>query len=146
MKLGAFVPAGAMNEPRVNHTATVLVDGTVLLAGGEQSGGPSTELFYPATEALVAASTMINARSPVTTHTATLLQDGRVLVSWGCDHAGDLPAAELYDPSTQSFSLTGGTAVCRNGGTATLLTDGSVLVVGGGDGTDYFDSADLYEP
>lgn len=89
---------------------------------------------------------MFNDRSPVTTHTATLLQDGRVLVSWGCDHACDVPAAELYDPPTQGFLLDEGTAVCRNGDTATLLTDGSVLVVGGGDGTDYFDSADLYEP
>jgi hypothetical protein len=64
-----------------------------------------------------------------TFHTATLLPNGNVLVAGGGD---DNSTAEIYDPATASFSITGGMETGRSGHTATLLSNGSVLVAGGG--------------
>ena len=64
-----------------------------------------------------------------TYHTATLLPSGKVLVAGGGDENS---TAEVYDPATGSFSITGGMEIGRSGHTATLLPNGSVLVAGGG--------------
>jgi hypothetical protein len=64
-----------------------------------------------------------------TFHTATLLANGTVLVAGGGE---DNSTAEVYDPATGSFSITGGMEIGRSGHTATLLPNGSVLVAGGG--------------
>ena len=83
-------------------------------------------------------------------HTATLLQDGRVLVAGGVDNAV-LASAELYDPTTGTFSPTGDMTVPRVGHTATLLLDGRVLIAGGANDANgtlnkpvY--SAEIYDP
>src|SRR5690348_3529496 len=69
---------GRLNTPRVNHTATLLTDGTVLVAGGFNSGDlASAELYNPASRTWVATGNLNIAR---TWHTATLLQNGIVLV------------------------------------------------------------------
>ena len=85
--------------------------------------------------------------TPRDSHTATLLLDGKVLVAGG---GGDLASAELYDPSSGSWTATGNMNGVRGGHTATLLRDGKVLVVGGGDGTvtswGPLASAELYDP
>ena len=70
-------------------------------------------------------------------HTATLLPDGRILVVGGGDD-GDLASAEVWDPTTASFSPTGSPAEAQ-GGTATVLPDGRVLFVGDA-------SAEVWEP
>ena len=71
-------------------------------------------------------------------HTATLLPSGKVLVAGG----GSNPStAELYDPSTGSFTATGTMQTGRVAHTATLLQNGKTLLAGG-DGTG---SAELYE-
>jgi hypothetical protein len=66
-------------------------------------------------------------------HTATLLPSGHVLIAGG---GADNSTAELYDPTTRSFSIAGGMQVGRSGHSATLLSNdiagGVVLVVGGG--------------
>jgi N-acetylneuraminic acid mutarotase len=64
-------------------------------------------------------------------HTATLLADGRVLVAGGTSRGGALASAELYDPNTQKWSLTGNMAAGRASYAAAVLSDGTVLVVGG---------------
>ena len=70
--------------------------------------------------------------------TITLLNDDTVLVAGGFGDGFEITSAELYDPATQSWTMTAPMHEVRVDGTsATLLRDGTVLVVGGpnGDGT-----------
>lgn len=92
---------GGMTEARQSHTATLLPDGTVLVAGGSGSeGAPITaELYDPGTAFWYPAAGMLEARS---LHTATLLREGTVLVAGGSSSAGALASAEVYDPGSES--------------------------------------------
>jgi N-acetylneuraminic acid mutarotase len=89
---------------------------------------------------------MANARL---SHTATLLQNGKVLVVGGTiDGTFHYSSAELYDPSTNTWSSAGdmGRGNGRSDHTATLLPSGKVLVAGGSGGASYLASAELYDP
>lgn len=120
---------GSVGGERGDHTATLLNDGQVLVAGGDDAGALSTsELFDAATGSWVAtAGGLGDARSA---HTATLLSDGRVLAVGGVDGSA-LSSSELFDPATKTWSATDSLIRTRSGHTATLLKDGRVLVVGG---------------
>lgn len=141
-----FVPTSDMGTPRVGHTATVLHDGTVLIAGGTTDPAHSAELFIPATSTFVTTSAgMLYTRSG---HCAALLPDGRVLIAGGGDSNSNLfKTAELFDPATQSFTPTGDLKQTRMDATATVLPNGKVLIAGGLDseGT-LLSSAELYDP
>jgi hypothetical protein len=124
-RTGAWTAAG--NAGLHRHPATLLGDGTVLLLGG-----PTPELFDPASGEWT--PTRAYARPDVGYQTATRLLDGTVLVAGGrLDTVGGL--AEVYDPSTGSWSVTGSMLLDPWGGVpsapATLLSDGTVLVAGG---------------
>ena len=119
-----FTATGTLTEPRIFHTATLLMDGRVLLAGGSDAGA-TAELFDPATTAFFPAGSMITTR---TLHSATLLNNGQVLLAGG---VGNGTSAELFDPVTGVFSPTGGMTTARSNHTATLLPDGDVLLAGG---------------
>ncbi|MFN8536491.1 MAG: kelch repeat-containing protein [Thermomicrobiales bacterium] len=139
-------PAGAMSAERAGQTATLLRDGTVLVAGCYclSVDAATAEIYDPAADTWLAPTQMVEWHG---NHTATLLADGRVLVA-GADGIDGPPLqdAELYDPATASWSRTGDMREGRIGQTATLLPDGTVLVTGGSDTFNYLASAERYDP
>lgn len=125
------ISAGAdLAAVRMFHTATLLANGKVLVAGGYDDFGmlSSAELYDPPTSSWTSAGAMSGTRG---NHSATLLPDGRVLVTGGYSDNGITPGAELYDPATNSWSPAAPMAEARTDHGATLLPNGQVLVAGG---------------
>src|SRR2546430_2605102 len=144
---GTWAPMADLNQPRAEHTATLLANGTVLVAGGRDAAGQplaSAEIYDPATRTFAPApSALAVARKD---HTATLLPDGRVLVAGGSDFSGALESAELYDPTAGTVSPAAPLNVPRTLASAALLLDGTVLVAGGQTTTsEDLDSAEIYD-
>jgi hypothetical protein len=145
---GTWSATGSMSDARDAHTATLLQNGEVLVAGGFGSSASgylaSAELYDPSTGTWSATGSLSTARYY---HTATLLPDGKVLVAGGAFSTFNaLAIAELYDPSTGTWSSTGSLSAARYLATATLLPNGKVLVAGGRDSSGYLASAELYTP
>ncbi|ATB42289.1 hypothetical protein CYFUS_007767 [Cystobacter fuscus] len=130
------------------HTATPLYNGTVLVAGGARAGSASVEeLYEPLQGVWSPTGRMSTLRYD---HTAVALSDGKVLVAGGGtgeSAGGVLATAELYDPSTRQWTLTGSLLTARRNHTMTVLSDGRVLVAGGtGAEGQSLASAELYDP
>jgi large repetitive protein len=133
---GQWTPVLPMSVPRERHSATLLADGRVLVAGGAASTpgpGPlvthsTAEVFDPATGSWTPTGPMAVARRR---HTATPLADGRVLVAGGETTTGVLSSAEVYDPATNQWFTVGPLSDVRREHTASALHDGRVLVAGG---------------
>jgi hypothetical protein len=143
---GTFIATGALATGRQEHTATLLLDGRVLIAGGWGSTAvfASAELYDPKSGKFSPTGSMNETRAQ---HTATLLGDGRVLIVGGEDFDGNCrTSAELYDPTAGTFSPTGSMTLARQNHTATLLADGRVLVVGGDNRKITWASAEVYDP
>ena len=137
---------GSLKTARFHHTATLLPDGRVLVAGGEDRlyALASAELYDPATGTWSDTGSLNTARD---SHTATLLPNGKVLVAGGGETDLYSASAELYNPATGSWSPTGSFDTGRIFHTATLLANGKVLVAGGRDPRLVeLASADLYNP
>lgn len=135
-----FVSTSSMHYARASHTATVLPNGKVLVAGGFGAAGTSAELYDPATGMWTVTNGMHASRAGAT---ATLLPNGKVLVAGGGQSGGSyIPStsAELYDPTTGTWKVTGSMKKGQVLHTATLLPNGKVLVVGQPD-TELFDPA-----
>jgi N-acetylneuraminic acid mutarotase len=125
----AWTPLGEMSVSRDSHTATLLLNGKVLVAGGKNSVAIKTASLYdPIANTWNDTGEMASARYA---HTATILQNGRVLVVGGKDDAGFLTKTELYDPIVNAWTPGEALGIARSDHTATLLPNGKVLVIGG---------------
>ena len=131
LKHGSFslttsLPAGA---ERTQATATMLVDGRVLVVGGVNNG----ELPVLATAFIFDPSSATwnstpDLAVPRVQHVAVRLQSGRVLVTGGADGA---LSTELYDPGSNAWTTVGSLNLVRIESEAVLALDGRVLVTGG---------------
>ncbi len=144
--IGKVESIAAMSSKRAAHTATLLNDGKVLIAGGFIAGGgslPSAELFDPETNTFASVGNMTTARS---SHTANVLSDGKVLIAGGY-HGDYLTTFEIYDPATRRFVLAGQMVSPRSGHIAIKFDDGKILIAGGvGTGWTFLKSAEIYDP
>jgi N-acetylneuraminic acid mutarotase len=166
---GTWSLTGSMNKPRAWHSATLLQNGKVLVVGGYESSGYSwsgwsngldtAELYDPESGTWTITGSLKQGRIA---HTTTLLQNGTVLVAGGMDSlfypftvdeedGSNLVSAELYDPSSATWSATGSLNTGRYKHTATALRNGQVLVAAGrnsfnGIFQDINNTAELYDP
>ena len=142
---GSFAPAAPMSMGRGYFTATELLNGNVLVAGGwgfdpaapVPSGPPpvsiaNAEIYHPGSATWSPAASMTQPRAAAS---AVRLPNGRVLVVGGMD-AGSPPStmasAEIYDPKTNTWTPTGSLHFARfEDVPAVLLPGGRVLVTGG---------------
>jgi Ca2+-binding RTX toxin-like protein len=159
-----WTATGPMNDYRWQHTATLLPDGRVLVAGGfgglptgtgnnDQPVVNTAEIYNPATNTWTPTGSL-NVRRALAT--ATLLPNGQVLVAGGrwcpnappatCNFMFRTATAELYNPATGVWTLTGSMTQARHTTASVLLPDGRVIVPAGftdaGNGT----NADIYNP
>jgi len=150
-RTGNFQPAANMTIGRSGHTATLLKNGKLLIAGGwtgRYNVRRSAELYDPSTGGFTPTGDMVIERAG---SIAALLPDGRVLVAGGEDRSENaLASAEIYDPATGKFARTGDMTEPRGQATATALRNGNVLIVGGGSGhypsQNVYRSAEVYDP
>ena len=145
-----FTAVAPLKHARKDHTATLLVDGTVLIAGGAGAKGPlnSAEIFDPVAGKVTETGSLNEAR---TLATASMLLDieGTVLIEGGQDATGaDLDTAEAYDPATASFTtLTAQMITPRSGHVGlTLPYNGKVLIAGGTSNGQPVADNELYDP
>ncbi len=147
MLLGQFEKTGSLNAARTDHAATLLPNGTVLVAGGVDGSGnvlASAELYDPASGTWTNTGNLNTARY---LQTATVLANGMVLVAGGLDSIGASSSTELYDPANGGWTVTGSLNTARSNHTATLLPNGMVLAAAGVDSNfNALLSAELYDP
>lgn len=141
--------ASPMQGPRMGHTATLLQNGQLLVAGGSsQPYGDAlatAETFDP--QSGFFSSTSGSMTTSRIGHTATLLNNGKVLITGGLAQFGDstaLATTELYDPSTRTFTPAANMTAPRAYHTATLLSNGDVLIAGGLSGLRGVNTAEIY--
>jgi N-acetylneuraminic acid mutarotase len=159
-------PTRPMATERGFHTVALLLDGKVLVAGGntiDQQGlirsvppnctaiAQTAEVYDPYSDTWTPVDSMAMSRSG---QTATLLQDGRVVIAGGRNFDGTIygsvASVEVYDPDIGTWSSTGNMSVARAYHTATLLNDGRVLVCGGHSGVSFnqqqLSTAEIFAP
>jgi hypothetical protein len=151
---GTWTQTGNLVTARSQHTATLLTNGQVLVAGGIGASGGilhSAELYNPATGKWTATGSMATGRYA---HSATLLPNGEVLVAGGVEQTSSTmvtctQAAELYNPATGKWTTAASMTKARGNHAAALLPNGEVLAAGGfcfngSNFADYDNSAELY--
>jgi len=141
-----WTSTGSMNTARDGHTATLLPNGQVLVAGGYGDGGAtnSAEVYDPVSGTWTVTGSL---NTPRYSHTATLLPNGQVLVEGGIGTNYDTPlaSAELYNPASGTWTVTGSLNTPRYSHTATLLPNGKLLVAGGYGTNGSLNSTELYD-
>lgn len=145
--IGYWAGADSLIEGRYNNATAVLNNGNVLVAGGEDGKEIATcEIFDVITLKWRTTTALPEALSGLK---AVVLQNGKVLVTGGYEKREAL----IFDPASETWSLTGNTNAAREDGkhTVTVLKDGKVLVVGGVDysaetGINYISKCEIYDP
>ena len=150
---GTFSTTGLMTSERSLHTANLLIDGKVLLAGGVGAGGSaastldSAELYDPGSRTFSATHSMSTPRLGAA---SVRLRNGHILMAGGEDVSKvSVASVERYNPASGTWTLTGPMHADRVNPTATLLNNGKVLIVGGYQGNSNccaLASAELYDP
>lgn len=133
----------SMATARYDHSATLLGNGKVLIAGGSDSSGQpikSAELYDPVSNSWTNVGDMATTRA---NHSATLLPNGKVLVAGGFN-TGTVANAELFDPATNTWSAAGSMTTPKYYHAAALLPNGKVLATGGA--STALSSAEQYDP
>jgi hypothetical protein len=141
-----FSAVGDLGGFRDDHSAILLGDGRVLLAGGWGPEGvlESTELYEPGSRTFSAGPSMTTPRAGFT---AVPLADGRILLAGGfLDNAPTTAAADLFDPSRDAITRTGSLREPRGAYAAARLPDGRVLIAGGLSNGGVVASAETYDP
>jgi len=144
-----------MATTRASHTAMLLKNGKVLIAGGLAGLATnyvtlaSAELFDPASGIWTPTGSLITPRAH---YTLTMLPNGKLLAAGGVDMFSTsgtggagmlLSSAELFDPLTGIWTVTGSMSTFREYHAATLLPIGKVLVAGN---ASYSPSSELFDP
>jgi len=127
-KTGKWIEVAPMHEERVNHTATLLNDGNVLVVGGGKEDGPyskTVELYDPRRDVWFQLDPISVGRA---LHTATKLMDGRILIVGG---RGKKTSTEIYDPRNKTWMNSGETEHPRAEHSAIRMLDGNILITGG---------------
>jgi len=139
-----------MVQARSDYASLMLASGKVLFIGGENINGLSirnAELYNPSSGTFTATGSMVATREE---HTAVLLASGNVLVSGGnkltLTSSTPLSSAELYSPTTGTWTATGSMSNARSGHTSTVLTNGYVLDCGGSNAANELNSSEIYVP
>jgi hypothetical protein len=150
-----WTETGDMVLPRLNHATTLLPNGQVLVAGGQNANSPtqygmaSCELYDPGTGTWALTGSMSVRRGDFT---ANLLPSGEVLAAaGGADNITGRTTAELYNPQTGTWGPTGSLHAARERQASATLHKGRVLVTGGtgtcgARGCPTLSSAELYDP
>ncbi len=124
---------GTLSIARQNHSSTLLLDGNILVAGGYTGGDvtSSVEIYDPSTQTCRSVAPLILARHD---HSAILLNDGRVLVVGGRDGGSSsnyFNECEIYDPTSDTWTVIGNMIQARIKGSLATFSDGTVLASGG---------------
>lgn len=143
---GHLTPGHDMTSARGGHTATILPNFKVFIAGGKNERGSilaSTEVYDPTTETFSPGTKMSIPREG---HAAASLADGKILIAGGATRGGiPLSSCEVYDYETEKFTTRGSMHARRVRPTAIVLRDGRVLLIGGQNGSQPLDSAETYD-
>ena len=152
----SWSPSGPLGTARTEHAAAALLDGRVLVAGGESqtwfysSYVASAEVFNPATGLWSAAGSLSLARNDLILER---LPNGAVIAAGGTARSAPFYGyyfsaldVDLFDPSAGRWSTTTSLSIGRSGGAAAALTDGTILLTGGYEtlAYSYLSSADRF--
>ena len=136
----------SLNTPRGFHTAILLGNGNVLVAGGftlpvDPLNRTSSAELYQASSNQWAITGDLNIPHNAGGSGGLLLGDGRAFIVGGRSNI-----AEIYNPSTGTWVIAGQMSVVRSRHVVTLLSDGRVLITGGENRDGYIATTEIYKP